>query len=133
MHSLATALRSARIELARPPPPPPPTQPYIGSPIAEEDADTELASYAVFSNDIDLLVDPANEVRSDQGMLHRLLSALLSDGLCSCVFVPPLRNATRQGCVRCVAASYCGGIGPATTQGEVLVVNCDMLQVACLS
>eukprot|EP00903_Cladosiphon_okamuranus_P022872 g21064.t1 len=35
--------------------------PYIGSPIAEEDADTGLASYAAFSNDIDLLVAPANE------------------------------------------------------------------------
>ncbi|CAM9117146.1 unnamed protein product [Ectocarpus sp. 8 AP-2014] len=34
---------------------------YIGSPLAEEDADTELASYAAFSNDMSLLVDPENE------------------------------------------------------------------------
>lgn len=39
-------------------------QPYIGSPIAEEDADTELASYAAFSSDMSLLVDPAKEVRN---------------------------------------------------------------------
>ncbi|CAM9180188.1 unnamed protein product, partial [Hapterophycus canaliculatus] len=35
--------------------------PYIGSPIAEEDADTELASYAASPSDMSLLVDPAKE------------------------------------------------------------------------
>lgn len=40
-------------------------QPYIGSPIAEEDADAEVASYAAFSNDMNLLVNPANEVLFD--------------------------------------------------------------------
>lgn len=56
--------------------PPPPPQPYIGSPIAEEDADTELASYAAFSSDIDLLVDPANEVLYVVPPVSRLLSLL---------------------------------------------------------
>lgn len=41
-------------------------QAYIGSPLAEEDADTELASYAAFSNDMSLLVDPENEVCAHQ-------------------------------------------------------------------
>ncbi|CAN0024749.1 unnamed protein product [Scytosiphon promiscuus] len=35
--------------------------PYVGSPIAEENADTELASYAASPSDMTLLVDPANE------------------------------------------------------------------------
>lgn len=43
------------------------SQPYIGSPIAEEDADEVLASYAGFSNEMDLLVNPENEVRADEG------------------------------------------------------------------
>jgi len=51
----------------------PATQPYIGSPIAEENADAELVSYAGCSNDMDLLVNPENEVRPDEGrvLTHR--------------------------------------------------------------
>lgn len=39
------------------------SQYYIGLPIAEEDADEELKSYAGFSNEMGLLVNPENEVR----------------------------------------------------------------------
>lgn len=51
-------------------------QPYIGSPIAEEDADAEVASYAAFSDDMNLLVDPANEVLP-QGFCHALAMMLM--------------------------------------------------------
>lgn len=37
-------------------------QAYIGSLIAEEDADQELASYAAFTHELPLLVDATNEV-----------------------------------------------------------------------
>lgn len=39
-----------------------PPQAYIGSPIAKEDADKDLTSYAAFSDELILLVDPAQEV-----------------------------------------------------------------------
>lgn len=39
-----------------------PPQAYIGSPIAKEDADKDLTSYAAFSDELLLLVDPAQEV-----------------------------------------------------------------------
>lgn len=88
-------------------PAPPPTQPYIGSPIAGKDAGTELASYAAFSNDIDLLVDPATEVLTAALVL---VSGVLTLGT---VFWDMV---ARDAC--------CDRFGPSTTRRrEVVLVN----------
>lgn len=43
-----------------------PLQAYIGSRIAEEDADAELTSYTAFADGLPLLVDSTNEVISSK-------------------------------------------------------------------
>ncbi|CAM9094825.1 unnamed protein product [Laminaria digitata] len=54
---------------------------YIGSPIAKEDADKELTSYAAFSDELVLLVDPAQETDLDSYLADFTLSTDTAKGV----------------------------------------------------